>query len=181
MWVDLATLPVNQTTYTDVIGNTTNIYDYQVVAVNAVGYSGVPGYFTVDAKSISNIFTVDSIPPADPTGLTATLEAGPQVLLAWSDNATDEIGFAIQRADNGGVFTLLTTVAANAVNFTDTTVVPGSNYEYRVAAVKDLVASGYTNTAAVNVPLPPADPTALTAALEAGPQVLLGWTDNADK
>ena len=84
MWVDLATVPANQTTYTDVIGNTTNIYDYQIVAVNAVGYSGVPGYFTVEAKSISNIFTVDSIPPADPSALTATLEVGPQVLLAWS-------------------------------------------------------------------------------------------------
>ena len=179
VWVDLATLPVNQTTYTDVIGATTNIYDYQVVAVNAVGYSGVPGYFTVNAKSLSNIFTVDSIPPVDPSGLTATLEVGPQVLLAWADNATDEIGFAIERADNGGGFTLLTTVAANVINFTDTTVVPGSNYEYRVAAVKNLVLSAYTNTAVVNVPLPPADPTALTATLETGPQVLLGWSDNA--
>ena len=185
VWVDLATVPANQTTYTDVIGNTTDIYDYQIVAVNAVGYSGVPGYFTVEAKSISNIFTVDSIPPADPSALTATLEVGPQVLLAWSDNATDEVGFAIERADNGGAFTLLTTVAANAgtgaVNYTDTTVVPGSNYAYRVAAVKDLVASGYTNTAVVNVPLPPADPSALTATLQTVPQaqVLLGWSDNA--
>lgn len=65
-WADLATVPANQTTFNDLIGNTASVYYYQVVGVNQVGYAGVPGYFTVSAKANSNIFTLDPIPPPTP-------------------------------------------------------------------------------------------------------------------
>jgi len=142
-------------------------YSYRVVVFNAAG------------EMISNEVQV-SVPvfPVAPTGLTATLQAGPQVSLTWTDNATNETGFVVQRSDNGGAFVTLTTLAANTVAYTDTTVMAGNAYGYQVYAVNGPLTSAASNTASVVVPT--AAPTGLTAALQFGPQVLLNWTDNSN-
>ena len=67
--------------------------------------------------------------PSAPTGLTAVL--GASVHLDWVDNA-NETSFIVERADNGGAFAQITTLAADAVSFVDHPA-PGS-YIYRVAA-----------------------------------------------
>ena len=42
--------------------------------------------------------------PAAPTNLTAAIAScGPQVNLSWTDNATNENGFVIERSADGGV------------------------------------------------------------------------------
>jgi len=184
-WTDLASLPENSITYTDTLGAVATTFVYRVVAANTIGDTTVYaapsiGFPTTTMLSEpSNMASIDTIPAADPTLLTATLEAGPQVKLDWVDNATDETGYVVERADNGGAFTALTTLPANTITYTDTTILTGNSYEYRVAAVKLVVFSGYSNIAAVVVPTPPADPTLLTATLEVGPQVKLDWVDNA--
>ena len=65
-------------------------------------------------------------PPAAPTNLAATLQAGPQVRLTWRDNATNESGFVIERSTDGVNFTQIATAPARSntgnVTFTDTTV-----------------------------------------------------------
>ena len=76
-----------------------------------------------------------------PTGLAATLQAGPQVGLTWTDNATNETGFVVQRSDNGGAFATIATPAANAgtgtVTYIDATVLAGNTYVYQVYAVNE--------------------------------------------
>ena len=66
-----------------------------------------------------------STPPAAPTNLTATLQAGPQVSLTWTDNATNETGFVVERSTNGGAFTQIATAPARNntgnVTYVDTT------------------------------------------------------------
>ncbi|HEY6073305.1 MAG TPA: multicopper oxidase domain-containing protein, partial [Anaerolineales bacterium] len=157
---------------------------YRVAAMNTVGDVGTPGFPT---KTVKSAFVVSqALTPAAPTNLTAALQAGPRVGLAWTDNAVDETGFIIQRSDNGGAFVQIATAPARAgtgnVTFIDTTVAAGNSYTYQVAAVNGAGTSAFSNQATVTVPvvLPlPAAPTNLTAALQAGPQVSLAWTDNA--
>ncbi len=157
-----------------------NAYDYRVYAVNGPIASGNSNTVSVNLPAAL----------AAPTNLVATLQAGPQVGLTWMDNATNETGFVVQRAVNGGAFTQLATLGANSggvwnpggtgnVNYVDTTVLPGNTYEYRVYAVNGPVMSAYSNTANVIVPAVPAAPTSLVATLQAGPQVNLTWMDNA--
>jgi len=90
-------------------------------------------------------------PPAAPTDLTALWVAGPQVRLTWTDNATDETGFFIERAEDGVTFSTLANMGANigtgSVVFTDTTVISGTIYTYQVAAENVVGPSGYSNTA----------------------------------
>ncbi len=101
-------------------------------------------------------------PPAAPSNLTATAQAGPQVLLSWTDNATNESGFVIERAVNGGAFTTLVTVGprnnTGGVTYTDVSVAAGSTYAYRVAAANAAGLSAWSNTANVTIPAPPAAP-----------------------
>ncbi|MEI7835781.1 MAG: hypothetical protein WCK05_05145, partial [Planctomycetota bacterium] len=108
---------------------------------------------------------------------------GPQVSLTWTDNATNETGFLVQRSDNGGAFATIATPPANpgtgSVSYVDGTVQPGNTYAYRVCAVDVALASAFSNVAGVSLSSIPAAPTSLAAAVLAGPQVSLTWTDNA--
>jgi FtsP/CotA-like multicopper oxidase with cupredoxin domain len=160
-------------------------YRYRILALNTVGY-GLE-FPSMTAQSMTGEVTVGTAPLA-PTTLTAVLQAGPQVRLTWRDNAINESGFVIQRSTDGINFSFLANAPARnstgSVTFTDTTVklqTVGMTYTYRVSAANPVGQSAWSNNAAVAVPLsaPPTAPSALSAALIAGPQIRLAWTDNA--
>ena len=73
--------------------------------------------------------------PAAPTSLTATAKADGKVDLAWTDNASDEGGYAIDRAIGTGAFTEIGRVGINATAYTDSTATAGSSTKYRVKGV----------------------------------------------
>jgi FtsP/CotA-like multicopper oxidase with cupredoxin domain len=152
-------------TNTGVNGNP--VYGYRVAAVNAVGYGAE--FASMSVQSVSQTFYTGTAPTAAPTALTAVLAAGPQVNLAWRDNATNENGFAIQRSSDGGTtFSPIATVGArnNTGNVTasDATVQAGTTYLYRVVAFNGAGVTAPTNTVQVVVPPVPAPPTGVTAA-----------------
>ena len=86
-----------------------------------------PASRTLPSPSNSEVRHRGEPAPAAPTGLTATLDTTvPQVNLAWTDNATNETGYVVERSDNGGAFTLIATLPADIVSYTDTTVASGN-------------------------------------------------------
>jgi FtsP/CotA-like multicopper oxidase with cupredoxin domain len=150
----IATLPgADIVSYSDTAVASGNLYEYQVAATNAFGQSGY-----------SNIATIDMTEavPADPTDLVAEVLSATQVNLTWTDNATTETSFVIERSDNGGAFAQIATLPADSVTFVDGTVVVPNSYTYRVAAVNGVGPSGYSNEATADVFTPPA-PTNLSA------------------
>jgi hypothetical protein len=190
-WVNLATIqsPLDQAntkglrTYVDTTYQSNVSYAYQIVAQNTVGYGGA--YMGLTVKSISDLLTVN--PPAAPTNLTASLQAGPQVTLTWFDNATNETGFAIERRVAGGTFAQIATVGrrnnTGNVTFVNTGVTLGTTYEYRVMALGGtMFVSSYSNIATVNVSVPTA-PSNFAAVPSLGNgnnrTVTLTWLDNS--
>ncbi|HEY5587124.1 MAG TPA: hypothetical protein VIK78_21905 [Ruminiclostridium sp.] len=115
--------------YTDTTAAPGNAYDYRVKALNG----------TIIASTYSNIANVVipslSAIPAAPTGLSAVLQSAANVSLTWTDNATNEAGFTLQRSLNGGAFINIATPKANnntgSANYLDTTVAAGNTYAYR--------------------------------------------------
>ena len=95
-FLPLATLGANVTTFVDTTGLPATTYDYRVYALNSIGSSLYSNTATVVVPAA----------PAAPTNLTATLLSGPRVSVTFRDNATNETGFILQRADNGGAFVL---------------------------------------------------------------------------
>ena len=169
---------------------------YRVVAQNTVGdtwdYSDVNlneiaantyAFPVITVESVSEVLntTPPPAPPEAPSNLVATLQAGPQVSLVWTDNATNETGFVIERATDGVTFSVLANLAADTTGYVDSAVSAGNTYDYRVAAVNAGGASVYSNTAGVTIPgpQPPAAPSDLEANFEDGPQVELFWADNS--
>jgi len=139
---------------------------YKVLAQNKIGYGGEFPSMTV--SSASNTAPVGN-PPAAPTALTATLQAGPQVRLTFTDNAINEFRFIIERNVNGGAFVQIATAPARnntgSVTYLDTTVAAttaNTTYSYRVAAMNAVGVSAYAVSGPVLLPAPPAAPGTFT-------------------
>jgi len=197
IWADVGVAPANTTTYSDVIGNTSGEYSYRVYAANTVGDTAVYpapsiGFPTTTMDSeFSNsvtVTTVSSLKPAAPTNLTAELQAGPQVLLTWTDNADNETRFVVERSLDGVTFPTRIPVPANPgtgiVTYVDATVQPGNTYTYRVVAANAAGLSAYSNTATVSLSLVPASPapvTAVAAVWGRFARVRLNWTNVANE
>ena len=167
------TVGANVTTFTDTTAVQLTTYYYRVRAFNVAGPSAW--------SNVANV-TTPTTPPAAPSGLTATAQSATSVLLGWTDNATNETGFTIQRSTSSNFAGTPTSflVGANVVTFTDTTVAAFTTYYYRACATNTAGASAWSNTATVTTPAaPPAAPSGLTATVQSATSVLLGWTDNS--
>jgi len=107
-------------------------------------------------------------PPAirAPIGLTATAVSATGINLAWTDSATNETGFRVDRCSGAACTTFAqvgTNLAANTVAFSDTGLVASTSYSYRVRAFNATDSSAWSTTA-----------TATTLAAGAGSITLIG-------
>ena len=105
--------------------------------------------------STSVVITVDAAPaaPAPPSGLSASVTRGGAVTLRWTDNASNEGGFAIERAASvkKGVpqFQQVATVGADTTSYGFTQA--AGTWIFRVRAYNAVGASSYSNTVTVRV------------------------------
>ncbi len=81
-----------------------------------------------------------------PTDLIAEPITGTQVDLSWTDLATEELGFKIERFQGvAGPFVQVARVGADVSSYSDMSVNPGINYYYRVRAYDATRDSSYSN------------------------------------
>lgn len=89
--------------------------------------------------------------PVAPTGLTFAPVTQTSIQLNWTDNATNELGYAILRSTDGINYSQIATTAANAVSFNDTPLNPGTTYFYQVYAITEgAISSGISGSQATN-------------------------------
>lgn len=116
--------------------------------------------FTMNDFSVS-YGTTGTSPPAAPSDLTATVASATAVDLAWTDNASNEEGFRIERSlTSGSGFSEIATVGANVNTYPDTGLTTGTTYYYRVCAFNASGDSDYSNEADAT-PMPLGDGTGL--------------------
>jgi subtilisin family serine protease len=87
-----------------------------------------------------------------PSNLNAAAESKTQVLLTWTDNSQGESGFSVERRQSGGQFGEISTVSADQMTYTDSTVQAGKTYTYRVRAFNAGSYSAYSNQTTVTLP-----------------------------
>jgi hypothetical protein len=85
-------------------------------------------------------------PPIDPVDLTAQKVSFKQINLSWTDNATDEAGFKIERKTTGS-YIEIASVGANVTSYEDIGLTPSTTYIYRVRAYNIAGYSSYSNEA----------------------------------
>ena len=78
--------------------------------------------------------------PASPSDFFLQEISTNQINLSWIDNASDEIGFSIQRSDNDNTaFVELATVSPDVTTFSDFTVSQDNGYYYRVVPIGNVL------------------------------------------
>ncbi len=94
--------------------------------------------------------------PAAATALAATSGVG-AVVLAWRDNASDETGFRLERrVGSSGAWTTVVSLGPDSTSYSDTSVMAGTAYQYRVVAFNALGDASETSNEVTSVAIAPA-------------------------
>ncbi len=168
----LQMLPPNSTNYVDTV--TSGSYTYSVVAYKTE---------VCPWEKESNIVSASTILPPPPGSLITTVLSTTEIKLNWIDTTGSEDGFNIYRCIGSGCsdYTLLVSVPANTVTYTDNTLCMNTTAKYRITAYKSGAwETGFSNEVTVTTQTP-ATPT-LTGTKISETQINLSWTDgNSDE
>lgn len=162
----IATVAADTTTFVDdgfASGNSTL---YRVRAVNDAGASP----YANEAAA-----TPLAVAPSAPIDLAAKATSATEIELSWQDTSTNEQGFKVEQAKDGGAFVELAQRApADATSFVDSPLEPGHRYTYRIRAFNSGGDSAYSAVAAADTDAP----SSLTAGTISKSQIALAWVDN---
>ena len=86
-------------------------------------------------------------------GSLSSLGYAASVTLTWQDNSINEDGFKIERAANAGTYAEIASVAPNTQSYTDSGVVAGTSYCFRIRSFNTSGASSPSNESCVTIPL----------------------------
>lgn len=176
-WTTIANnLAANTTAYSATGLNAATTYYFRVRCVNANAQSAY--------SNIANATTqAGSTPPAAPTALTANAGSSSTIVVRWTDNATNETAYKVERATaSGGPWTeIASNLAANTVEYVATGLNTNTIYHFRVRCANAAGNSAYSNTANARTTKSnlPGAPSNLTASAVSSSQINLAWLDNA--
>ena len=105
-------------------------------------------------SNILNAFASSTAPtgevaPSAPSDLVAAEMSSSRIDLRWTDNATNETSYTVERSPDGTAnWTVLTTsLAADSTGYSDTGLSPNTTYYYRIKATNGTNESDYSNVA----------------------------------
>ena len=117
------------------------------------------------------ISLLGTLPIVDPTDLLLS-ESDNQVIIDWTDNATNEANYVIERSISGGEFEVIATLDPNTSTFSDDIPATNTLLEYRIQAIlSSEIQSGYLSDQILTLAAPP-------TLLEASDVTLEGFTIN---
>jgi titin len=137
---------MNFTLLVSLAANTTQYSNTGLPAETTYHYR-IRGYNGPDVSAYGGPASATTLPaPAAPTNLTATAVSSSRINLAWTDNATNETGFWIERSTNGSTFSAIAIVGTNSTSYPITNLPASTTYWFR-RAWDGANYSRYSNTA----------------------------------
>ncbi len=86
-----------------------------------------------------------------PDSLVASVLQSKHVLLTWKDKSANESKYYILRKIPSGNYSIIDSLSANIATYTDTTVIYGNSYIYRVFCINSFATSDSSNEASITV------------------------------
>ena len=169
-----------------------NFMQLNFLPKNAIKYS-VTGlapsttyHFRLRAYDGPNHSTYSNVPsatthaaPAAPSNLTATAVSSNRINMTWTDNATNEGGFKLERSTDGVNFSQIAVFQPNTTSFGNTGLTSATSYQFRIRAYEGVNHSAFSNVASATTQATPAPPSNLAATPASSSKINLTWTDNA--
>jgi fibronectin type 3 domain-containing protein/regulation of enolase protein 1 (concanavalin A-like superfamily) len=142
-WSQIGSVGANINTHQATGLTSGTAYAFRVRAQNASGPSGYSNTYNV---------TTTLTAPAAPSSLGTTALSATAVRLTWTDNATNEAGYRIERQIGAGAWVSIDTVGTNITLYVDYSALPSTSYSYRVVAYNAAGSSSASNTSSVTTP-----------------------------
>ena len=120
--------------------------------------------FNIGAVSqYSNTVSVTTLPlpPLPPTDFVVATVSSSEIALAWTDNATNEDGYTVERSQNGVSYTVVASLVANTIDYSGTSLLPMTTYYYRIRSFNAGGVSSYATASTQTLAIAPSSPTAL--------------------
>ena len=115
--------------------------------VRALGANGASDYSNV----AWTVTPAEQVPT--PGDFQVVMATATSLDLRWTDNASDETGYELERRLQGAAsYTVIAVRDANTVSFNDQPLNPNTGYDYRVRAVRSGVYSNYASLSAATTP-----------------------------
>jgi len=93
--------------------------------------------------------TATTTAPNAPSNLTASALSASQITITWTDNASNETGFRLERSTDGVNWTEFAVTSSNIISFADSGLATATTYQYRVRAYNSYGNSIYSNMVSV--------------------------------
>jgi hypothetical protein len=122
------------------------VQQLQLLAINGVATNWNWDHADWAGARLTSGAPVPTVPSA-PTNLTAAAISSSQIRLNWTNTASNQTGFEIDRSRDSVNFSPLTTVGASSTTFTDSALSSSTKYYYRVEAINSVGASASSNIA----------------------------------
>jgi len=132
-------LPAGSTSWQDNGLTASSLYTYSIKAHNAAGDSDWSNEVSVTTPA------APVAAPSAPTFLMGVAGTPRSVEVIWTDNASNETGFRIERRRGAGAWTQVKSLGPDAIKWLDETVEPATGYNYRVKAYNAGGESAWSN------------------------------------
>lgn len=140
-WTAIGTTGANVTTFAATGLSASTTYYFRVAATNSNGNGNCTGVVSATTQDVGS--------PNAPTDLIVDILSATSVRLTWTDNASNENGFRIQRSTDGSSWTNNGTVAADVTLKDMTGLTAGQLYYFRVRANGAGADSAWSNAVTV--------------------------------
>lgn len=143
-WTTIVHVGANVTSMTDTGLSAGTNYAYRVASLNDAGAATSATAFATTAPSLV---------PLAPGNLTYTALKRTSITLTWTDNASNETGYIVQRSANGGrSWSTVATLKSNVTQRTVSGLSRNKTYSFRVMARNGHGPSAWSNTLTATTP-----------------------------
>ena len=168
-FLDIGTVETDIVTFTDedIVDGATSYY--RLAGVNGA-YTGA---YTASISVTRGL--------SQPSSLAVGEVTTSSITLSWVDESNNESGYQVNRSSNGGdespIYKRLAVLSAGTTSYTDSNVVDGQEYYYKVLALGGTANSEATEGVSARTPIN--TPTFLRGEASAN-QIEVSWTDNSE-
>ncbi|MDQ5929542.1 MAG: hypothetical protein QG594_1321, partial [Bacteroidota bacterium] len=173
----------------DANGLNKNLADALAVSTTNAPYLNIEVYINGLVNSTPPDFVLPPSNIAFTNVVTTEVPAASSLTVNWTDAATNETNYVLERSTDGTNYTVIATLGANVTTYNDSGLTPNALYYYRVKAINATEASVYNSASLTTPPIPSAPTKAATptpatgnnfVVLASGGNLTLKWTGSAN-